>query len=145
MGCDLGWRFLYSPKATLGPETDIAFFGINPGGNAFEPPVASVEQGNAYRTESWPGNGASLQREVKKLFQLLAVELGRSGDWEAIMDATLTSNFCPFRSPSWAALAKRDDAVRFSVALWGQLWGSLRPRVVKDLLMKTARECLGLK
>ncbi|OGV67402.1 MAG: hypothetical protein A3K19_23565 [Lentisphaerae bacterium RIFOXYB12_FULL_65_16] len=72
LGYDLGWRFLYSPKATLGPSTDIAFFGINPGGKVFEPPVASVEQGNAYRTECWPGNGASLQREVKKLFQLLA-------------------------------------------------------------------------
>jgi hypothetical protein len=127
---DLGWRFLYSPTATLSPDTRIMFLGLNPGGGVFEAPIAGVEDGNAYRVETWPRNGPRLQAEVQALFQALANELDAPGDWRRIMDNTLTSNFCPFRSRSWDALPSKDPAIRFSENRWTPLLQGLSPMLV---------------
>ena len=45
---NLGWRFLYSPKSTLSDNTGVAIIGLNPGGSEREPPLPSVESGNAW-------------------------------------------------------------------------------------------------
>jgi hypothetical protein len=113
---NLGWRFLYTPKRTLAPETRLLFVGLNPAvGEGPEEPKASVEEGNAYREEieKWP---TQLQRRVRKLFEALAARL----DVDAIelMDGTLTSNFCPFRSADWPSLHKKQQSIAFSNALW---------------------------
>ncbi len=59
LGHELGWRFLASPARTLSEDTKMLFAGINPGGSRYEPPLASVEGGNAYRVERWGKDGGS--------------------------------------------------------------------------------------
>jgi hypothetical protein len=46
------------------------------------------------------------------------------------MDGTLALNFCPFRSPSWDTLQRRDESVRFSAALWAEILSLVRPKAI---------------
>lgn len=124
----LGWRLLYSPKRTLVPRPDLALVGLNPGGGRFEPPVASVELGNAYRVERWGHDETlnPLQTQIRLLYNGLADRLGHDQP-ETLMDKSLAINFCPFRSPSWATLHSPKCSVQFSRALWQQILQHVRP------------------
>lgn len=137
LGHQLGWRFMYSPARTLCRESRLAFVGTNPGGSSYAPPSPSVEAGNAYRLESWPGAGASglnpLQEQIVLLYEALASAL-RHSSRARLMDDTLAANFCPFRSPSWERLVNREGSMRFSRELW---------KTILDFVSPSAVICLG--
>jgi hypothetical protein len=143
LGHQLGWRFLYSPARTLDPETGLATVGANPGGSRYQPPSRSVEEGNAYRTESWPGGGVKglnpLQSQIGLLYEALAAQLSWTSP-DRLMDDTLASNFCPFRSPSWDRLAKRTESIAFSRDLWKDILGFVTPSVIVCLGDRPTRE-----
>lgn len=130
LGHHLGWRFLYTPASTLSKDTKLMFAGINPGASHYEPPLASVEQGNAYRKEPWgKGNSLnSLQIQVCGLYELLSEKLGQPVD--NLMDQSLATNLCPFRSPSWAALPRQAESVEFCRELWKDIFDHLSPSVI---------------
>jgi hypothetical protein len=134
LGHRLGWWFLYSPASTLSVNTQMFFLGDNPGGKNYEEPIASVEKGNAYRVELWPGgkNGAPnpLQMQVRKLFMILSEKLGHQPPWSDLMDQTLTSNFCPFRSPEWKLLPRQEESLAFSRRLWSSILDYTSPSVI---------------
>lgn len=131
LGHSLGWRFLYSPGATLAPGTRLMFAGLNPGGGRYEPPLASVEEGNAYRVERWGPGGTlnPLQKQIRALYDRLVALLPIHGS-ERLMDQTLAVNFCPFRSPSWEALPHKKESLAFSIDLWRQMLPEVRPSVI---------------
>ncbi len=129
-GHQLGWRFLYSPASTLSENTKLMFSGINPGGAHYGYPVPSVEEGNAYRVERWGSHGQpnGLQVQVRLLYENLADRLNQPV--EVLMDETLATNFCPFRSPSWDTLPKRTESVMFSKRLWSSAFEHISPRII---------------
>jgi hypothetical protein len=130
LGYTLGWRFLYTPARTLACPNGFMLVGINPGGAEFGITV-SVEKGNAYLVEKWSPDGTRLQNQVKKFFELLAGEfLGCDRLGEGLLSKTLTTNFCPFRSPTWRQLPRRAEAIVFSKKLWNQLLSEVTPRVI---------------
>lgn len=130
LGHKLGWRFLATPQSTLSPQTRLAFIGMNPGGSQYEPPVPSVETGNAYRLERWGPRGTlnPLQIQVEQLYEALARPMESSA--EALMDESLAAHFCPFRSPSWDELHNRPESIEFSRQLWRTILGEIRPPVL---------------
>jgi hypothetical protein len=126
----LGWKFLYTPAATLTCPTGLMLAAINPGGQRFST-GSTVETGNAYLVEHWPADGANLQAQVRLFFAQLAVSaVGNGMTGEALLNRTLTSNFCPFRSPTWAALPHKAEAIAFSTRLWAMVLSSIHPRVI---------------
>jgi hypothetical protein len=131
LGHDLGWRFLYSPANTIGPDTRMVFLGLNPGGSHYEAPVPSVEEGNAYRIEHWGKDGGhnGLQTQVHRLYEILARKVGQQSA-PKLMDQTLTANFCPFRSPNWKSLSRKRESVRFSHELWFSVLDRVSPSVI---------------
>lgn len=131
LGHELGWRFLYSPVGTLSKDTRLFFAGLNPGGDRYYPPVASVEGGNAYRVERWGEGGKMnpLQMQVRRLYEILAKKLG-DGSAVDLMDGTLAANFCPFRSPDWKRLPKKPQSVVFSRGLWRDLFDHISPSAI---------------
>jgi hypothetical protein len=143
LGHQLGWRFLYSPARTLAPETRLATVGANPGGRIYERPSPSVEEGNAYRVETWPGAGQGglnpLQTQIGLFYKALARKLPDSSP-ARLMDDTLATNFCPFRSPSWDSLANRTESIAFSRELWRTILGFVSPSVLVCLGELPARE-----
>jgi len=133
LGHNLGWRFLYSPRRTFASSTRIVFIGQNPGGCRCESPVPSVENGNAYRVEPWnkPYLNA-LQKQVCAFYWLISRVLP-GNDMCRLMDDTLAANFCPFRSPSWNQLRKKEESLRFSRKLWRDIFRLLGPEVIVTL------------
>lgn len=137
LGYKCGWRFLYTTAATLACSNGLLFLGLNPGGDGREGYPANVcnalDHGNAYYTEkNWDAKGENaLQKQVKLFFELLAKSpLGKNRSSTQLMDETLTSNFCPFRSPSWKVLPRREEAVSFSTQFWTELLPQTKPRVI---------------
>jgi hypothetical protein len=51
------------------------------------------------------------------------------------MDETLASNFCPFRSASWDALANRERSGAFSQALWRDVWPHVLGQVERPVMI----------
>jgi hypothetical protein len=130
LGHRLGWRFLYSPANTLSVDTRLMFSGINPGGAHYGFPVPSVEAGNAYRIERWGSHGQpnGLQAQVRLLYEGLAGKLDQPVT--NLMDATLATNFCPFRSPSWDRLPSKVESVAFSERLWSTIFGHISRKAI---------------
>lgn len=133
---ELGWRFLYTPASTLDCPNGTMLVGLNPGGDECEI-TPSVEEGNAYLVESWPGDGAILQNQVQQFFGVLyrAGTVPGSSPREALNE-TLTTNYCPFRAPTWNELSQKKDAKRFS----DQFWRWLLPKIEPGLIL-----CMGRK
>lgn len=133
LGYKFGWRFLYSPKSTFSANAKLMFIGLNPGGSNYQA-IPSVEEGNAYRVErNWSSDGVKLQQEVNSLFLEIARKLKNpSVDKNSLMDSTLTSNFCPFKSETWKELPNQDAAVNFSLNLWSSIFDelSINPSVI---------------
>ena len=120
----LGWRFLASPVHVL-EEAKVAFLGLNPGGRVAPPDHSefAMRSGSAYVDERWaghlPGN-SPLQRQVRALFQCLAVE----------PEDVLAGNLVPFRSPDWVSLKDRDHAMKFGIELWRDVLAHACPNLV---------------
>lgn len=129
----LGWRFLYGPRKTLVNPNGILWVGLNPGGEIFEKPRRFVEEGNAYIVEaqSWDKDGRSLANQIRMFFdELRVLPICRDASGNGLLEATLVSNFCPFRSPTWDKLPKREEAVEFSKDLWRDILGRVKPSLI---------------
>lgn len=134
LGHQLGWRFLSGPKATLSSASRIAFITLNPGGDYDSPehPRESQEAGSAFLVESWDGKPAGqskLQVQVGALFGHLAARVG-GGDRKALMNATLTGHFIPFRSPSFDLLGDKVKSLDFGEQLWSRIFEHITPQIV---------------
>ncbi|MBA3810049.1 MAG: hypothetical protein H0X27_00075 [Caulobacteraceae bacterium] len=120
----LGWSLLYCPWANLS-KSEVALITLNPAGHERSTGV-SVEEGSAFVHQDWLGKGVgreSLQLQVKQLCDIAAVD----------PDEMLAGCLVPFRSPSWAELPRREEALRFGVSLWRKLLGDRRPRLTFTL------------
>ncbi|MEO0669180.1 MAG: uracil-DNA glycosylase family protein [Pseudomonadota bacterium] len=123
-GNALGWRLLASPEETL-KGADVAFVGLNPGGKVDDPshPRFAVPGKSAYIDESWngfPPGQSPLQKQVRKLFQMLRV----------VPEEVLSGNLVPFRSPTWNALPSKRSALDFGFELWRQILERAKPSLV---------------
>ncbi|MEC9431600.1 MAG: hypothetical protein VYD87_01725 [Pseudomonadota bacterium] len=132
-GNELGWRFLASPANVL-DSAEVAFLGLNPGGRVRPTDHAefAMPAGSAYVVESWAGHlpgGSPLQRQVRALFNGLAVE----------PEDVLAGNLVPFRSPDWASLHDREQALKFGIGLWREVLALARP----ELVIGMGRETTG--
>ena len=112
LGHCIGWRFLTSPESTIDTAA-VALVTANPGGSVDDTsnPQWSVENGNAYLTESWRGKAIGrdkLQIQVQRLFEVLRVDI----------HTVLSGYFVPFRSSDWKGLRARDDSLAFGRELW---------------------------
>ena len=129
-GVHLGWRFLYGPMAALTLSPKLMMVGLNPGGRFPEPSSLSVESGNAFRVEKWQSGVTynTLQRQIIALFKRVAA--ASSLDWQQLMDSTPTLNFCPYRSPSWALLPNKAQAISTSMRLWELILREVTPSLI---------------
>jgi hypothetical protein len=104
-------------------------------------PRASCESGNAYLTETWPGSdpgAAPLQRQVQMLFTGLAAKLGETRSLREFMDArVMSAYFIPFRSPSIAALGRREELSEFAAHLWSAVFERWMPKCILTIDTKT--------
>lgn len=108
LGYSAGYSFGMTPTRNL-RTADVLIVGLNPGGDWGEE-IWEVASGNAYLDERW-GEASSLnplQVEVIALLDLLGV----TGE------QVFAGQFIPFRSPSFAALERRDEAISFGRRLW---------------------------
>lgn len=133
LGHSYGWRFLYTPKATLSSKNKILFLGLNPGlKKKTDPTIRSVEEGNAYRDkiEPWAdGELSPLQRQVCQFYELLA-KVWPGTNRNRLMDSSLSSNFIPFRSKSIAKLRNRNDSLLFAKELWRDILDLTAPKMI---------------
>lgn len=128
-GHKLGWVFLHTPAITLSRKTRLFLIALNPQHNCYCSPQKSDEEGNAYRLRMWNGDRRSaLQEQVCTFHKMLAKKL--NCDWESLMDSSLAGNFCPYASPSWAALSEKKKSIEFSVDLWLRIFRFCAPSVV---------------
>lgn len=123
-GNTLGWRLLASPAHVL-EGAEVAFIGMNPGGQREEPdqPRFAPDHGSAYEDEIWgnaPPGQSKLQRQVQALFAGLGV---------APSDV-LAGNLVPFRSPDWSALQDKQGSLAFGQRLWKDIVARAKPSLV---------------
>ena len=123
-GNTLGWRFLYSPCDTLNGAR-VAFIGLNPGGTVIDEDHSTyaMDQGSAYRDESWGGHApgeSPLQKQVLALFRMLDVA----------PEKVLAGNLVPFRSRDWASLTSPENSLKFGKKLWTDVLRRARPPLV---------------
>jgi hypothetical protein len=121
LGYELGWRLLGCPWANLAAP-HVALITLNPGGSKAEPNIFAPDVGCIYETEGWLGKKPGshpLQLQIQRLFGLAGVQ----------GDEVLSGYLVPFRSPTWAALQKREEALEFGVGMWRELLGDRRPQL----------------
>lgn len=109
LGYQMGWAFLITPEARL-RDANVAIVGLNPGGDSGGPAWDCAE-GNAFFVQRWARNDTEYNR-IQVQVQALHTALGVSAD------ETLIAEYIPFRSPSWAALAHKEEALKFARELW---------------------------
>ena len=139
---ELGSALSYNSfDALISPKYPIAFIGLNPGGKKHDKPTIESENGKcAYYYENWTEKGenkktppddkdlAPLQQQVIKLYKRLADIFGC--EYTELMDKSIMANLVPFRSPSWNALPKREDALEFSRGLWASIFDPSSVKVI---------------
>lgn len=114
LGYRHGWTFMATPASTL-QKAEVALVGLNPGGGGPTDTYAygglwDSPTGNAYFTGRWGPNNTEtpIQGQVRA--------------WHALMnlsaEAALCAQFVPFRSPNWASLGRKAEALTFSEELW---------------------------
>jgi hypothetical protein len=142
LGYSMGWRLLYSPERVL-EIARTALVGQNPGGSYAPPDHAefAMQSGSAYTDERWgaaPGQG-KLQRQVLALLHLIGER----------PEDVLAGNLVPFRSPSWEALPKKDEALAFGRSIWREILRHAKPRLVIGMGLGTSvpilKELLGVR
>jgi len=141
LGHQFGWVFLHTPADTLSSSTRLFLIALNPASKSKAKPEESDEKGNAYRVRDWHGNRKSvLQKQVCAFYEMLATKLRRN--WKSLMDSSLAANFCPFGSPSWAALPKKQKSREFSIDLWARIVGFCAPSAIV-CLSKICFDCMA--
>jgi hypothetical protein len=123
---ELGWRFLYSPRNTLHDNTGFAIAGYNPGGSSYEPPLASVERGNAWMVELW--SSSNTQPNFRRFMTQVLKSGSRSSGIPSFLDRCLTFNICPFRSANATNLTRAD--YDWSVSFWDRYFPVLESQQV---------------
>ena len=109
LGYQMGWAFLITPEARL-RDAKVAIVGLNPGGNSGGA-AWDCADGNAFFVQRWARNDTEYNRiqiQVQALHKALNVAA----------DETLIAEYIPFRSPSWAALTHKEEALSFARELW---------------------------
>jgi len=142
LGHQHGWHFLQTPKRTFSTAAPLWFLGLNPGGRRHQQTEISVEAGNGYRVGQWGGTDdlKPLQRQVIGLFSEISGHLGM--DRDELMDTSLCSNICPYRSPSWQELPAKAETMRFCRGLWLGITRQLMPSVVVTIAPQANRVIL---
>lgn len=148
LGYTLGWRFLSVSRSVLASPVRIAMVTLNPGGDRIRPdhPSASCEDGVSYVVESWgstPGR-SPLQVQVQGLFARLQSATGYEGTPRQLMEESLIGHFIPFRSPRFADLPLRADALAFGRSLWRRLLPHSRPKLTICLGREVQAELRGV-
>jgi hypothetical protein len=136
LGYRLGWRFMTCPEAWR-HDAKLLLVTLNPGGERVHGPAWSQEEGSAYVVESWEGcpRGASpLQRQVQAMFATAG----------CTPEETFSAHFVPFRSPSWSALERHQEALAFSRELWRWLLPQVPAQRVVCLGQEAGREIAQL-
>lgn len=123
-GNQLGWRLLTSPPSVL-DHSEVAFLGLNPAGRnqPHDHAEFAMPSGSAYVVERWAGHPpghSPLQRQVRALFAGLEVK----------PEDVLAGNLVPFRSPDWASLENRKEAMSFGIEIWGEILAHARPKLI---------------
>lgn len=139
LGHSLGWRFLFSPRATLSARSRMMLVGLNPAGSTYLEPTASSEEGNLFALEGvkFGSRNDKYPRNVRAMYEVLAEAMGGGARRNDLLDETLTSNLCPFRSPDFPSLHRRRESLAFSRRLWSGLCAHLAPRAVFCLGVET--------
>jgi hypothetical protein len=122
LGHKLGWRLFTCPAQNI-ETASVALITINPGGSKFEEPRWSVEAGSAYAIESWkdrPPGQESLQRQVRRMFEIMAVK----------SEEVLSGYLVPFRSSTWNALENKQASKEFGLSIWRDILDRPKPRTV---------------
>lgn len=144
LNLNLGWRFLTCPANNLSRHTDIALITLNPGGSKKrdDHDSKSCEDGSAYIHESWgnhPVGESPLQTQIRSLFALIAEGSSNvkvSGD--KLLEDSLTAQFIPFRSPTYAKLPRQKECSAFAKELWSQIFEEkLDPKLVINIDKRT--------
>ena len=149
LGYVLGWRFLNVSRHVFDAPARLALLTLNPAGNSIPPdhPWQSCENGSSYLVEKWdnaPEGKATLQVQVQLMFKAIANELAYPGTPEQLIESSLISQFVPFRSPRFSALAKPDQALQFAHALWSRILPVVQPRLIVCLGREVQRELRSL-
>ncbi|MGH9053507.1 MAG: uracil-DNA glycosylase family protein [Acidimicrobiia bacterium] len=129
LGHTLGYRFLFSSRSTLSAGTKLMLVGVAPAGDRSYPSTVSHENGNAFWRDVDLLHSKTYAIRVCRLFEDLAPAL-EEDRWQDLMDRTLTSNFCPFRSSTGLPEHNKGKTVDFCRKLWQRLRGELRPRAL---------------
>jgi hypothetical protein len=129
LGHHLGWVFLHTPASTLSRKTRLFLVALNPAHKTYCAPQKSDEKGNAYQVRTWRRDRKSpLQKQVCAFYKMIAKKLDRN--WQSLMNTSLAGNFCPYASPSWAALSAKRLSIEFSISLWSRVIQFCAPSVV---------------
>ena len=110
LGVEYGWRFITCPQRQA-DSARLLLVSLNPAGRERHGPSWSQEEGSAYRVESWGAYAlgeAPLQRQVQMMWRFLQLS----------DQQVFSAHYVPFRSPSWADLPRRDEALSFASHLW---------------------------
>ncbi len=118
-----GWTMFMSDRRTL-LEANIAFVGLNPGGNEFFEAQGIFQKDSycPYRDESWadyPIGQAPLQKQVTQLFGYFGQEPAQG----------ICGNLVPFRSPAWKDLKDQKPALDLGERIWRKVF-DIRPRPI---------------
>ena len=140
LGYRKGWTFMACPEARL-RSAEVVLVGMNPGGGGENDSYNyggtwDVPQGNAYYVEKWGANGgeAAKQGQIKHWHELLGL-----GENE-----TLCAYFVPFRSPGWADLPRRAEALEFGRRLWAGVIERSPASLFITMGKEPARQLAGL-
>jgi hypothetical protein len=115
LGYSAGWRFITCPVRNIHTAKTV-IITLQPAGSTQHGPDWSQEDGSAYIHESWDGQPVGsdmLQHQFQEMCKLLAVD----------PESVLSGHFIPFRSPTWEATPKQQDAIRLGRQLWSWVFG----------------------
>jgi len=110
----LGWRLFTCPAKNIS-KAKVTLITINPGGQKYEQPQWSKEEGSAYVLEHWKGNPPGqekLQRQVQRMLQIVGTD----------PNDVLSGYLVPFRSRSWHALPEKKASLNFGVKMWVEIF-----------------------
>ena len=113
LGYRKGWSFLATPEESL-HRAGVGLVGLNPGGGGANDGYAYEGlwdfEGNAYFDENWGPNDSqtAIQKQVQRWHGILGIGPAES----------MCAHFVPFRSPDWASLDRKAEAVSFASGLW---------------------------
>jgi len=134
LGHSCGVKLLYVPLANVEIGNKIVLLGLNPGGNVKNKKFEIEFNGCAYIDEIWKSNsspGASpLQVQIRKLFECIAITQGCAENGDNILRNSVGGNLIPFRSPTWKALASKNESLQQGKIIWNEILDSVKPKLI---------------